>query len=158
MNRIFLGRAAAATSAAAIALVYTASAASAATTLVDQTIDKSLGGAELCLVEKCLPEIKGVKNLHILATFDGPSASTPTITRVSAPGCTANVNVGFALTTPGAGPGGVVNVLVEFDRTDKNGNVIPGSHKKLTGKVVVTASATPKTIDPLVSACGSALE
>lgn len=142
-------------SAAGLALLAPTSATAATTTLVDETISQPIGGAEICAVEKCLPELEGVKNVHLKATYTGSGVTEPTLTQVSAPGCTANVNVAYRLTTGSAGPG-VVTVLVEFDRTDKNGNVIPGSHHSLTAKVAVPGT-TSKTVDPLVSVCGTAL-
>lgn len=136
-------------------LAATGTAAAAPTTLVDQTIDKKLGGAQVCVVEKCLPEVQGITNVHLKATFDGPAVSRPAVEQVSAPGCTANVNLAYKLTTAGAGPGGTLTALVEFDRTDKNGNVIPGSHNVVRTTVVIVAGAPAKTINPLVSLCAT---
>lgn len=138
--------------------VITATAAAAAThVLVNRTETRSLGGAQICVAANCLPEIQGVKNVHLFAEFNGPDISRPTVTRTSAPGCSANVNIGYKLTTAGVGPGGTLKVLAEFDRTDKNGQVIPGSHQTIT-RTVVLPGLTSTTIDPLVSLCASVLE
>ena len=157
MHALISRRLMVAPAAAGIALLTATAAVAAPTVLVDHTVTQTLGGAEICTAgpTNCI-EVYGVKNVHLKATFEGATTSLPSIERVSAPGCSANINVAFKLTTPGVGPGGKVKALVEYDKTDKNGNII--GHRTLGPvTVLIPVSATPITINPLVSLCGTAL-
>lgn len=142
--------------AGAFAVLAATSAVAAPTTLVDHTVTQALGGAEICAAgpSNCI-EVYGVKNVRLLATYDGPATSAPSISSVSAPGCTANVNVAFKLTSAGVGPGGKVKARVEYDKTDKNGTVV--GHRTLGPITILLPSAAPVTVNPLVSVCGTAL-
>lgn len=125
--------------------------------LLDVRESRSIGGAQVCVAAACLPEIPGVTNIHLRVAFDGLDLSIPEVRRTPAPDCTANLNIAYALTTPGLAAGGTLSLLAEFDRTDKNGDIIPGSHQTITQDLPLPA-ILPTTVDPLVSVCGSVLQ
>lgn len=124
--------------------------------VVDHTVEAPVGGAEICVAEECLPELEGVRNVQLLATYEGMSPDAPEIDSTDAPGCTANVDVAFRLRWAGAGPG-TLRLLVEFDRTDRNGALVPGSHTTLERDLLLPAGA-PYEKDPLLSLCGTLLD
>ena len=122
------------------------------TTLVDQSVPGPIGGAQICAVGVCAPPANGITNVRIKATTGGTGIGSPGIATGSAPGCTANVNVAAFAVVPGFG--GTVHATVSWDRTDMNGNVIPGSHESITQDV--DASWTSLSV-PLASVCATVL-
>jgi hypothetical protein len=126
--------------------------ASADTTLADVTLPFALGGAQVCVVGSCAPAIDGITNVHFYAVMRGSGVTLPLLTAGTAPGCTANLNLAVFMTTLGIA--GTVHTVVEFDRTDMNGNVIPGSHQVIA-KDVSTTLANQSL--PLASVCATLL-
>lgn len=122
------------------------------TTLVDQTLPGPVGGAQVCVVGVCAAPVNGITNVRISAVVQGGAILPPALTTGTAPGCTANANVGLFLTTPGIG--GVVHTSVSFDRTDMNGNVISGSHETIQKDVPVGLGSQAV---PLASVCATIL-
>ncbi len=124
------------------------------TTLVDQTIPGPIGGAQVCVLGTNCATTQGIANVHVLVTVQGAGLLTPpALTPGSAPGCTTNVNLALFVTTPGVS--GTLHTAVSFVRTDKNGNVIPGSETTITSDVPVT---TPPSLTlPLASVCATIL-
>ena len=138
--------------ATAASLLLLAAPASADTTLADVTFPFPLGGAQVCVVGACAPAIDGITNVHLYASMRGSGVTLPAFTIGGAPGCTANVNLAVFMTTPGID--GTLHTVVEFDRTDMNGNVIPGSHEIIVNDV--SAALASQSI-PLVSICARIL-
>jgi hypothetical protein len=124
--------------------------------LVDQTFTEPVGGAQICLLEECLPELHGVRNVHLYAAYEGVPATAPEVGATDAPDCTANVNVAFRLRWNGLGPG-TLRLHVEFDRTTKNGETVPDSHTRIERDLPLVAGF-PVEKDPLLSLCGTLLE
>ena len=122
------------------------------TTLSDVTLPFPLGGAQVCVVGTCAPPIDGITNVHLYAVLQGPGLTLPLPSLGTAPGCTANVNLAVFMTTLGAD--GTLHTVVEYDRTDMNGNVIPGSHEIIANDI--SATLVSQTI-PLVSVCATIL-
>lgn len=122
------------------------------TTLADVTFPFPLGGAQVCVVGTCAPPIDGITNVHLYAVLRGPGLVLPLPSLGPAPGCTANLNLAVFMTTLGAN--GTLHTVVEYDRTDMNGHVIPGSHQIIANDI--SAALASQTI-PLVSACATIL-
>ncbi len=120
------------------------------TTLVDQTITQKLGGATVCVVTVCVP-LQGVANLRVTVVLTEEGVTPPGVATGSAAGCTANVNVAVVLTSPGAQ--GTLVVTVSYDRTDQNGNIVPGSHE--TKSKEVSAPTVQAQNVPLASVCAT---
>jgi len=123
--------------------------------LVDQTIVGPIGGAEICVAGRCRT-VEGIKNLHVSVDVTPGLLTAPVVTTGSAPGCTANINLAVFATAP-ALSGGSITPLVEFDRTDKNGAVIPGSHTVIGGTPVAVPPLSPMLPNPLLSVCAALL-
>jgi hypothetical protein len=113
--------------------------------LIDVTVPGPVSGSQTCisLVPGCI-EVQGVANFHVVASVNLTSPAVPLITPAHAPGCTASVHVGVTI-TPGLASGSVI-VLVEFDRTDPNGNAIPGSHTTIRESMPFVAGGPPVTV------------
>ncbi len=113
--------------------------------LIDVMVPGPVSGAQICisLVPGCI-EVQGVANLHVMASVNLTSPTVPLITPAHAPGCAARVHIGVTI-TPGLASGSVT-VLVEFDRTDPNGNVVPGSHTTIAESMPFTAGGPPVTV------------
>ncbi len=124
-----------------------------ADTLVDLTIAGPIGGAQVCVVTACPPEVLGVANVRIVVTTGTLTLTPPVVTVGSAPGCTANVNKAVFVTTPGVA-GAAVTVTVTFDQTDKNGNVVAS---RTIGPIPVLLPPVPGLTIPLASVCASLL-
>jgi hypothetical protein len=123
------------------------------TTLIDQTLPGPLGGAQVCVVGYCSFQVHGITNVRIYSTLQGGGVTSPPSLRTgSAPGCTANVNVAVTVATPGIG--GTLHTVIEFDRTDMNGNVLSGSHEAIAKDVAVEAASQSV---PLASVCATIL-
>jgi hypothetical protein len=119
--------------------------------VVDVTLPGPVGGSQTCVsaVPGCL-EVHGVANLDVMASVQLASPTAPLVTPARAPGCTASINTG-ATVTPGLASGSVT-VLVSFDRTDANGNVIPGSHTAISESVPFAAGGPPVTVTECAAA------
>ena len=122
------------------------------TTLSDITIPYPIGGAQVCLAGTCAPPIEGITNVHIYVVLRGPGMIRPVPSLGTAPDCTTDVNLAVFMTTLGAR--GTLHTVVEYDRTDVNGDVIPDSHEIITNDI--SASLVSQTI-PLVSVCATIL-
>lgn len=90
--------------------------------------------------------------MHFHAVLRGPGLTLPLLSLGTAPSCTANVNLAVFMTTLGAD--GTLHTVIEYDRTDMNGNVIPGSHETIANDISATLGS--QTI-PLVSICATIL-
>jgi hypothetical protein len=122
------------------------------TTLVDQTLPGPIGGAQLCVAGACLPPVDGVRNVRVRVVARGTGIVPPLVVPGSAPGCTANVNLALRVLTPGIGL--TPHATLSFDRSDRNGAVVPGSHQVVEGDVPVSLS----TIGiPVASICAAVL-
>jgi len=121
--------------------------------LVDVTVAGPVGGAEICVLANCAPEVLGVANLRVVVDAGSPAATPPAVTMGLAPGCTANVNKAVFVTTPGV-VGITITPTVTFDRTDKNGNVV-GS--ETLGGTPVPLPPVPGVTLPLFSICATVL-
>jgi hypothetical protein len=106
--------------AAVSSLALVASAAQAAT-LFRLEIPVTVGGARVCVDTNC-PDVTGVSDLIVQADFTG-SVILPTVTPATQPGCTANINTGVTITTPGLSSGTLV-VSVSYQPVDRNGTPI----------------------------------
>lgn len=123
------------------------------TTLIDQTLPGPLGGAQVCALAYCLAPVDGITNVRITSVLQGAGVTSPPSLRTgSAPGCTANINVALFIATPGVG--GTLHTAIEFDRTNMNGNVIPGSHEVIAKDIAVAAASQSV---PLASICATTL-
>lgn len=139
-----------ATAAAALTLATPPALAGGEKVLVDETLPGPLGGAQLCLLGRCLPEIKGIDNVRVVISRDGPDLEGPGLVNASQPDCTADINVGYTATTPGGQ--GALYVDVTYDVVDKNGNVVRSeSHSAQLAGAVATME------QELFTLCASAL-
>jgi hypothetical protein len=113
--------------------------------LIDVTVAGPVGGSQTCIspAPGCV-EVQGVANLHVVASVSLTSPTGPLITPAHAPGCTASINIGATITPVLAS--GTVTVLVEFDRTDPRGHVIPGSHTTISDSMPFSAGGPPVTV------------
>jgi hypothetical protein len=122
------------------------------TTLSDVTLPFPIGGAQVCVVGTCAPPIEGITNVHLYTVLQGPGMIRPLASLDTAPDCTTNVNLAVFMMTLGAR--GTLHTVVEYDRTDMNGDVIPGSHEIIANDI--SATLVSQTI-PLVSVCATIL-
>ena len=108
-------------------------------TVLDQTVAGPIGGAKVCADGTC-QTVQGVANLHVRVAVDTTSLTPPAVTTSSQPGCTANVNVQVNVTTLGAT--GSLDTIVEFDRTDQNGNVVGHTTLPIPSVPITVAAQT----------------
>lgn len=151
MRNLLIRPAAVAGAVSAITLATALTAVAAPTTVLDETLVGPFAGAELCLVEACIP-LKGIKNLRITASYEGAVESLPAFEKKAHPSCTANVQTHYKMTTSRSGQPGSVALQVTYDRSDKNGNTIPGSGSSVQRTLPVGGTVV-RTFDPLVSFC-----
>lgn len=107
-------------------ILFAGAAQAASLTIVDQTVAGPIGGARLCVDTTC-QDAQGIANLHVKLVLNTSSLIPPAVTASGQPGCTANINVQLNVTTLGLT--GTLDTTIEWDRTDRNGNVV--SHTTL---------------------------
>jgi hypothetical protein len=121
------------------------------TTIIDQTVAGPVGGARICADTTC-QDVQGIANLHVKSALNTTSLTPPAVTTSTQPGCTANIDIQVNVTTVGIT--GTLDTTVEFDRTDRNGHVVPGSHTSLpVPSVAIDATAQTHS----VSLCATVL-
>ena len=145
MRKRFMLRSLPVAGALAGGLVLAPGLASAATgvALLNLALPGPVGGSQTCISGDCIT-LKGVADLRVSASVKITALGVPLVTPARAAGCSSLVDVG-ATVHPGT-TSGTVTVTVQYDRTDANGHVIPGSHTTVTRTIALQAGGPPVTV------------
>jgi hypothetical protein len=134
--------------ASGLALAPGLASAATGTSVLSLALPGSLGGTQTCISGNCVT-LNGVANLQISASAQVNALGIPLVTPAHAAGCSALVDVGATI-HPGL-TSGSVTVTLQYDRTNPNGHVIPGSHTSVTQTVALRVGGPPVTVTECAS-------
>lgn len=139
--------------AAALAVAFLPTAASAQSLInisapISVSIPGPVGGSQTCIDTNTCVNLDGVSNLDVTATVDVNGLVAPLVTPATAPGCTADINVGATITPTALGSASVT-LTVSYDKTNANGQTVGTGG--FTKTISLAAGGAPLTITECAS-------